>query len=147
MSKSIAFIAILGLFILGILIGALGMHLIYAQRFPPSPEGPMDGGMHGRLFFARLERQLDLSADQRERIEQIMRDSREAGEAMHEEMLPRVRELMDQTHASILEVLTPDQRQEFERLMRRHRRDAEQFFLGRGPRDGRGQGFKGRKGP
>jgi len=147
MNKSIAFVAVLGLFILGILIGALGMHLVYAHRFPAPPERPEEAGMHGRAFFARLDRHLELNADQRERIGQIMLESREAGEEMHEEMLPRVHELMDSTRASILEVLTPAQRQKFERLMRRHRRDAEHFFLGRGPRDGRGQGFKGRRGP
>jgi Spy/CpxP family protein refolding chaperone len=147
MNKSIAFVAVLGLFILGILIGALGMHLVYAQRFPAPPDRPDGNGMHGRFFFDRLERHLDLSAEQQERIGQIMLESRETGEAMHEEMLPRVQELMDGTRESIMEVLTPEQRQKFERLMRRHRRDAERFFLGHGPRDGRGQGFKGRRGP
>ena len=147
MNKSIAFIAVLGLFILGILIGARGMHLVYVQRFPQFPERPAGDAMHGPAFFARLERHLDLSADQKERIGQIMRDSRQAGKAMHEEMLPRVHELMDNTRGSIMDVLTPEQRQEFERLMSRHRGDAERFFLGHGPRDGRRQGFKGRKGP
>ena len=147
MNKSIAFIAVLGLFILGILIGALGMHLVYVQRFPQPFERPAGDSMPGRAFFARLERHLDLSADQKERIGQIMRESRQAGVAMHEEMLPRVHELMDNTRGSIMDVLTPEQRQEFERLMSRHRGDAERFFLGPGPRDGRRQGFKGRKGP
>jgi Spy/CpxP family protein refolding chaperone len=148
MNKSIAFVAVLGLFILGILIGALGMHLIYSQRFPhpPDPHG-MGEGMHGRFFFARLERQLDLSAEQKERIGQIMMESREAGRTMHEEMLPQVHELMDWTRESIIEVLTPEQRRKFAQLMGRHRREAERFFLGQGPREGRRQGFKGRRGP
>jgi Spy/CpxP family protein refolding chaperone len=149
MNKSIAVVAVLGLFLLGILIGALGMHLVYAQRFPALQERPFNGGsgMHGPLFFARLERQLDLSEDQKERIREIMRESREEGTAMHEEMLPRVQELMDRTRASIVEILTPEQQKEFEQLMSRHRRDAERFFLGHDRRGERRQRFKGRRGP
>ena len=147
MNKAIAFVAVLGLFILGILIGALGMHLIYSQRFPHPPDPDMGEGMHGRFFFARLERHLDLSEEQKEQIGQIMMESREAGRAMHEEMLPRVHELMDETRESIIEVLTPEQRRKFARLMARHRREAERSFLGHGPGEGRRQGFKGRKGP
>ena len=146
MNKSIAFVAVLGLFILGILIGALGMHLIYSQRFPHPPDPHMGDAMHGRVFFERIERQLDLSAEQKEQIGQIMMESREAGRAMHEEMLPQVHELMYSTRESIREVLTPEQRRRFERLMSRHRREAERFFLGRGPGEGRRQGFKRGKG-
>lgn len=147
MTKSIAFVAVLGLFILGILIGALGMHLIYAQGFPYPSQPGMGPGMHGRFFFAQCERELDLSAEQEEQIRQILTESMAAGRTMREEMLPRVQELMNDTRESIMKVLTPEQRRKFASLVATHRRDAERFFLGQGSGEGRGKGFRGRGRP
>jgi Spy/CpxP family protein refolding chaperone len=103
--------------------------------------------MHGRQFLERMEYHLDLSAGQKEEIGRIMRDSRAAGEAMREQMLPRIRELLEQSREEIFEVLTPEQQRKFERLMARHRRDAERLFLGHGPPGERRQRFKGRRAP
>ena len=132
MKRSLAFVYVVGLFLLGIVIGGMAMHLHYASRFPPpGSHGP--GMRHGEpmhSFSGRLERQLDLTAEQKRQIDEIVALSRTEGSALHEEMLPRVREHMRRTHDRILEVLTPEQRERFEELSSRHRRRAERFFLG-----------------
>ncbi len=81
-------------------------------------------------FAARLERHLDLTEKQRRLIDEIVAESRSEANALHDEMLPRVREHMRRTHDRILEVLTPEQRERFEELSSRHHRRAERFFLG-----------------
>jgi len=133
MKRSLAFAYVVGLFLLGILIGGMAMHLHYASRFPPpGPPGPgmrHDDPLHS--FSGRLERQLDLTAEQKRLIDEIVAESRTEGRALHEEMLPRVREQMQRTHDRIREVLTPEQRERFEELLdSRHGRRAERFFLG-----------------
>lgn len=143
MKRSIAFVYVLGLFLLGILIGALGMHLWDAQRPAPGPFGGR-GGMQrpghemrrgpghgpGPFFLERLGRQLDLSPEQKESIAEIIDEShREAG-ALREEILPKVHAQLEQTRQRILEVLTPEQRERFEEFDRRHRRTLERGVLG-----------------
>jgi Spy/CpxP family protein refolding chaperone len=143
MKRSIAFLYVAGLFLLGILIGALATHLWYAQRPSHRPFGPR-GGMRppahemrrgpghrpGPFFLERIGRQLDLSPEQEQRIAEIIEEShREAG-ALHEEILPRVEAQLEQTRQRILEVLTPEQRERFEEFHRRHRRVLERGVLG-----------------
>ena len=132
MKRSLALVNVFGVLLLGIVIGAMGMHLFYAQRFPgpPGRHGP-GGGMHRPAFAERLERQLDLTPEQQSRIEEIVRESRLRGRELHEELLPRVRSQMDETRRRIREVLTLEQQVKFDELDQRHRRRAERFFLGR----------------
>lgn len=143
MKRSIAFVYVLGLFLLGILIGALGMHLWQANQTAPGPLG-MRGNMRpprheaghrpgrrpGPFFLERLGRQLDLSPEQERQIAEIIEEShREAG-ALREEILPKVEAQLDQTRERILEVLTEEQRERFEEFDRRHRRILERGVLG-----------------
>ncbi|MDE3128160.1 MAG: hypothetical protein KGL38_09135 [Gemmatimonadota bacterium] len=69
-----------------------------------------------RAIRAELTRQLHLTPAQADTIDSIM--NRRSGEfrALREEMRPRVQQLVDDVHASIERVLTPDQRAQFRRL-------------------------------
>jgi len=132
MKRSLALVYVFGVLLLGIVIGAMGMHLFYAQRFPGPPgRHGLGSGMHTPAFAERLERHLDLTPEQLTRIEEIVRESHAEGRSLHEELLPRVRSQMDETRRRIREVLTPEQQEKFDELDRRHRRRAERFFLGR----------------
>jgi len=130
--RSLALVSVAGLFLLGILIGALGMHLYYATKFPGPPGfGPRGHRPGGPFMGERLERELGLSVEQKQRIDEIIRESRVEGEALREEMFPRVHAQMERTRERIMEVLTPEQREKFEELRHRHRGRADRFFLGR----------------
>lgn len=131
MSRAIAFVYVLGLFLLGILIGASGMHLYYAMRFSPPPPiamglgpgpGPEGRGWRGAGPGGReIERMLsglDLTDEQRERIDVILEEGRREADALREEMAPRVRAHMRQMRERISEVLTEEQRKQ---LRPRHR--------------------------
>ncbi len=69
-----------------------------------------------REIRAELTRELHLSPQQADTIDSIM--NRRSGEfrALRDEMRPRVQQLVDAVHASIEQVLTPDQRDAFRRL-------------------------------
>ena len=129
MKRTAALISVAGLFLVGVLVGILGTHLHYAKQL----EGPRrPGGRSAQHFINRLERELDLTAEQRRRIDEIIQDSRAEGESIHHEMLPRVRAHMDQTRRHIRDVLTPEQQVRFDELHRHHRRHWEHFVLDRG---------------
>ena len=69
-----------------------------------------------RAIRAELTRQLRLTPAQADTIDSIM--NRRSGEfrALREEMRPRVQQLVDDVHASIERVLTPEQRARFRRM-------------------------------
>jgi len=128
MKRSSAWISVVALFLVGALAGSLGTRLYLGERI--GREGPGDRG--GRHFVESLARQLDLTDDQLERVEAIVRESRAEVEALHREVLPRAQAHIAKTEERIREVLTPEQREQFEEIRRRHRARAERFFLSRG---------------
>jgi Spy/CpxP family protein refolding chaperone len=131
MNKGVAILAVCALFVSGVVIGVLGMHLYYVQKLTDPWQHP---AMVGRVMNERLVRELDLSEEQREEIQAILEDSRREGEEMRQRMRPEVEGLMKRTLEAIEEVLTPEQRERFEQMRRLDRRPIERLFLG--PMDG-----------
>jgi Spy/CpxP family protein refolding chaperone len=132
MKRSAGLLAVLGVFVVGVAIGIVGTHLFYAQMMR-RPSGPP--GFMGRPFVERLESRLDLTADQRREIDEILRRSREEGENLRHEMQPRLRSLFDSTEAEIEAVLTPEQQEKFRQLRETQRGHMDRFL---GPGGGRG---------
>ncbi len=114
-----AILAAAALFASGLAIGALGVHLFYAQKIatvggPPMPVGPM--------FERWLFRHLDLSERQRVEVREILERSRAEADELRREMGPRVRIMNRRTAEAISEILTPEQREKMEELMARRER-------------------------
>ena len=143
MKRSLALISVAGLFLLGIVVGAMGMHLFDARH--PFSGPPRDGERHD-WHGERLDNLLDLTPVQRTKIEEIRHESRVDAEALHEEMLPKVREHMERTRQRIEEVLTPEQREKFGELASRDKARFERFVLD-GPRHGPPRGHGERRKP
>ena len=136
MNRWIAVLSVTGLFVIGILIGALGTHLYYAHAMV-APAGPPGRAMQGS-FANRLDRRLGLSAEQREEVDRILYESHVGREQLRGKVEPLVREHLERTHERIAELLTPEQREEFEGMIERHRRHAAEWVLGpHGRRPGR----------
>lgn len=118
------------LFASGLAIGALGVHLFYAQRIasvagPPMPVGPM--------FERWLFRHLDLSERQRTEVREILEQSRAEADELRREMGPRLRMMNRRTADAISEILTPEQRKKMEELMARREQRQRRFRPGEGP--------------
>jgi Spy/CpxP family protein refolding chaperone len=127
MNRWVAFVSIAALFVSGIAIGALGMHVFDVRQGPPHPSGPPP---HHGAAIDDLQRELDLSADQREKITAILEESWRAGEEIRREMKPRLDQHIADTEQRLMEVLTPAQRERFDTLRRERRVRAEHIFLG-----------------
>lgn len=83
---------------------------------------PAQAGVMRLEFLRRAQRELELTADQRERIGRILRESQERTRHLMEPVTPQIREELKRTRAEFVQVLTPDQRKRFEELAREQKK-------------------------
>ncbi len=109
-------LATLVIFSAGLFTGAL----LVKQMTPPAP---VPSPQFGRIeMLRRLSRILSLTPEQNERLDTIMRESQERTKVYWELLEPELRTEFRKTRDEIREVLTPEQRKEFdERLKQRQR--------------------------
>jgi len=114
-------LAALLIFCAGTVTGTLLAKLYQAPRRPVPfraavPPGP---GMAQRMeYLRRIERQLNLRSAQRERIEQILRESQERMRKLWEPVAPLAQEELQATEQHIRAELTPAQARKFDELSR-----------------------------
>ena len=86
---------------------------------PPSPmNAPPFSELARARVTDRMTRALQLTDDQRERIEAAMEERRVASQEAMNRVLPGLREQMDSLHAEIEAILTPEQQELFRDFMR-----------------------------
>jgi len=110
-------IAAVIIFVLGFTAGILALNVY---------RGLTRGGQGNRID--ELADRLQLSADQKTKVQEIFSDTREQLRAARQEMEPRMAEIRRQADGRLQTVLTPEQWEKFQRL-----RDERQR-RGRGPR-------------
>ena len=71
--------------------------------------------------MTRVGDELSLTTEQKEQIEAILRESQERTRALWEEISPQMRAEFQATQEKIRDVLTPEQQQQFEELMKKGR--------------------------
>ncbi len=118
-------LAALVIFAAGVITGTLVAGLRRAPLGPrwtgpgPAPARPWAvqrlGAQQGELFH-RMEKHLDLTPDQRDRIEAIVHETQDRIRTLAEEVTPRTREELRHMRERIREELTPEQRQKFAKL-------------------------------
>ncbi|NIR44328.1 MAG: hypothetical protein GWN99_00200 [Gemmatimonadetes bacterium] len=129
-------VLLLVMFVVGVLAG-VALERVRIARNAPSGARPFGMGQpwaegHLPMMF----RELDLTADQRERIATILLQSRPRTERILQEMLPRLRAVTDSVRDEVRAVLTVEQAARLDSLMVRMR-----------PRGPMHQGRPGRRGP
>jgi len=89
----------------------LGAGQLHAAQ--PGPPGIM------RLdLLRRMERDLDLRPDQRERVDKILKEGQERTKEIMEPIEPDLHEVVQQAREQFLAVLTPEQRTRFDALLK-----------------------------
>ena len=109
-----AFLGVLAVFVLGTLAGALVTHRIYQRRIHAFLRG---GPAATEMIVRRMNWQLDLTPAQRAQVETIVRDSRQKLREARQQIDPQMRALFQDMDQRIREVLTPEQRVKFDKLM------------------------------
>ena len=113
-------LAFTGVFLAGAICGGLipprALKLFRPAGRPPATEA------FWPQMMQRLERRLDLTPEQREKIRPIVRRTQEDVQRLRRENLVGVSRAMERMHADIADVLTPEQRTKSEEL-RQHLRE------------------------
>lgn len=101
--------------------GAVTGALLARHSVRPRP-GP--GGM--RLeFLRRMERDLDLTPEQQERIDKILKESQEHARKIMEPVTPALHAELQRTKEAFRLALTPEQQTRFDQLLKRPQRARE----------------------
>jgi hypothetical protein len=106
-----------------------------AQRTSPQlskPAHPITAGAMRIDILRRLERELDLMPDQKERIDKIIKESQERSHDIMEPVAPQLREELQRTKDQFRAVLTPAQQVRFDAILKQQQKPHEK---GRPPRD------------
>lgn len=110
-------LAVLILFVIGFIAGALAMNLYGGRQWAPRAGGP--GGRGG---FERMLNRLDLTSDQRTQVAEIFEEARRQLSELRRESEPRFRTVRKNTDDRLKLVLTPEQFEEFKKMTSRRDR-------------------------
>jgi Spy/CpxP family protein refolding chaperone len=114
----------------GVVTGGL---LVRNTRVTPGPPAAFTAQQQRPLFstagagfvrvelLRRAERELNLTADQRDQIDQIIRESQERTKKLMEPINPKIRDEMQQTKDKFLAILTPEQKARFVEMLKQQR--------------------------
>jgi Spy/CpxP family protein refolding chaperone len=105
-------IAVILIFVLGFLAGALALNVYQKWR---------TGAQAHRQEFDQMVDRLQLNGDQKTQVQQIFSDARSQLQALRKDADPRVAEIRQHTDERLQKVLTPDQWKQFQQ-MREERR-------------------------
>jgi len=103
-------------FAVGVLGGMALERVRTARRTPPPP---VDRVRMGPGVMPPMFERLDLTAEQRERIDAILRQSRPLTDSVLQSSLPRLRAIRDSVRLQVRAVLTPEQQERFDEMERR----------------------------
>lgn len=118
MKKWKAVLGIVMVFALGVMAGGL-VSMKVCRHMRPGPP-PVSAVMH------KLDHRLGLDADQHRQVEAIIRDAHAQMDTVRKETLPRIDSIMQGARDRIRAVLTPEQREKFEKLVERWDKKREQ---------------------
>lgn len=127
MRRSTAIAAVVGLFLVGVLVGVLATHLFYLRQMR-QPGGLALLG--NRALAADLDRRLDLTPEQRRHVEAVLTDAAQEVGAVRQEMMPRVLDILERSQQRIAAVLTPEQQRELQRFRRQRGARFRRLLLG-----------------
>ena len=102
-------LAVLLIFAIGFVAGALTLNVYRARQSANAPDGR-------RSHFERVMAQLNLTPEQREKVKAIFDEARAQLADIRRESGPKFHEVREQSHARLREVLTPEQWEQFEKL-------------------------------
>jgi hypothetical protein len=102
-------------FCAGIAVGVVGTRFAVRQMVRTALERPE--GIRLRLE-RRLNRQLDLTADQQARVHDILAQTQAQMRDLRQELRPRLAGVIGKANHDIIALLTPEQQERFERMKR-----------------------------
>jgi len=109
-----AIVLVLGVFILGMIVGGLGLYLAEGRVL----RGSAQRGGPGRVV-QQLTTDLGLGAEQQKQLETILEETRSRYEKLYETIQPERQKIREEGRDRIRAILSPEQRAKFEEFVRR----------------------------
>jgi Spy/CpxP family protein refolding chaperone len=110
-----------------------GLLVKYSAQTPSRPPHganravqPISAGGIRIEFLRRVERELNLTADQREQIDKIIIASQERSKKLMEPIQPKIREELQQTREQFRAVLNPEQKIRYDELLKQQQQQQRQ---------------------
>ena len=118
-------VAALVIFAAGVVTGGLTVNLRQpspprSNDSPPKKASPLPREAQLRELSRRMQKELDLTPAQRQRVEAIIHDSQDRMKTVWDEVGPKIREEFREMRQKIRGELTPVQRKHFEEIMKQH---------------------------
>ena len=114
-------LATLVIFVAGLVTGAIGVQRLLKRSAPQPRSEIMHPWMLRDGFRVELERRLQLTPEQSERIERITREGQERVREISSLVTPEIQVELKAVREEIRETLTPEQRAKFEEMLRTRR--------------------------
>jgi Spy/CpxP family protein refolding chaperone len=112
------------LFILAVFCVGLALGLVLGRRMPGGPPqrsgifmGPPGGRPRGGMLIERLDRELQLTPEQKVRVQAIFDERRSHLEAVQRDIATRAEREQHELQAEVRKVLTPEQQSRFDRWL------------------------------
>ena len=119
MSRWRAHLAVVAVFLAGMICGAAALH-IYSLRVESRILHARD--VVAEMIVYQLDRQLDLDEAQQREIYQAVIETREEVFRIRRELLPQLRQTFDRTYVRIRKTLTPEQQVVYDKIIAERRR-------------------------
>lgn len=112
-------LAALVIFAAGVVTGGLTVRVKLQEVWPSRSLSGASGPLRQRMdLLDRMQRQLYLTPTQRERLEQVLRDSHGRTKKLWDSIAPEAQEEQRRVHDLIRAELTPEQQQKFESMLK-----------------------------
>jgi Spy/CpxP family protein refolding chaperone len=113
------------LFVLAVFCVGLALGLVLGRRMAPpqragmfmGPPGGPGGRPRGGMLIERLDRELQLTADQKVRVQAIFDERRSHLESVQRDIVTRAEQEQRELQAEVRKVLTADQQGKFDRWL------------------------------
>jgi Spy/CpxP family protein refolding chaperone len=111
------------IFVCGVITGSIVTRTV-AAKAGPHPPSPVSVPGRGAVLQMQkvLDKQFDLTAEQRQQIENIMKASQQRTQPIWDQIAPQMNDEVKRVRTEIREVLTPDQWKQFTDLMKHNRK-------------------------
>lgn len=107
-------------FMLGVLLGGVGNHLLGTRVLGKQPTGRFAPPPPSReQVLAEFTKELELTPDQQKQLGTILDDSRAKFHALDKSLDPQRMQIRDQSRAQMRALLTPEQQPQFDAFMQR----------------------------
>jgi len=119
-------VGVVVIFLSGFVIGALGTGMFVKHKIGMFRKGPKF--VMQELVLKKFIRELDLDAEQQQKIEEILNQTADELLVLHRETFPKVRAILGRTVSHMKEHLSPEQQEKLDEIVEKAKSRGPRLF-------------------